>query len=337
MKTMKTNNIIILLMATMAYISAYAQKQLTIVNEEAGESFEETVPDDFKICQYNQNWLDSIPYLMEHVKKKESWAYENLARCYRYGIGVEKCITNAMIYYDESDLRAMDVAEKAYANDPTDELGFMNHLMENLYKKKMTIDEALALVEEYPNPKPSWMIKMKTIVDNRNVDDLEGYIKSTIDWDTFTGDDILASVACLMILRPETPSFTSRPPKPEYMRQLILAAQKLPVLYYIGGDKYLDVYEACPADEQALKNAFELYHKAYLNGFLSIRGAIAVLDYRDDNTLYEGFPFSQEELSHLDGSYSKEYRDRWHEPCVVEAVEEVVEIDEDPVELIEEE
>lgn len=331
---MKFNHIIILFMAIMAPISAYAQKQLTIVNEDTGESFEVTVPDGLKIYQYNQNWLDSIPYLMEHIRNKESWAYENLARCYRYGIGVEKCITNAMLYYDESDLRATDVAEAAYTKDPTDELGFMNHLVENIGKKKMTIDEALTLIEEYPNPKPDWMVRMKSIFDNRNVDDLEAYVKSMIDWDTFTGDEIFASVVCLMILRPETPSFTSRISNPESMQHLILVAQRLPILYKIGGDKYLDLYQDCPTDEQALKNAFKLYHKAYLYGFLSMKGGVAILDYRDNNALYEGFPFSHEELTHLDGFYSKELREYYNSPCVIE---EVVEIDEAPVELIKEE
>lgn len=68
-------------------------------------------------------------------------------------------------------------------------------------------------------------------------------------------------------------------------------------------------------------------------------GAITVLDYRDANPLYEGFPFSQEELAHLDSRYSKEFRERWNEPCVEEEVivVEEGEWDENPVELIEEE
>lgn len=335
---MKTNRIITFLMAFVVAISTFAQKQLTIVNEDTGESFEVTVPEGLKIYQYNDNWLDSIPYLMEHVRNKEPWAYENLARCYRYGIGVEKCLTNAMIFYDESDLRAVDIAEEAYANDPTDELGFMNHLMEALSKKEITIEEGLTLIEEYPNPKPSWMVKMKTIINDRNVEDLEGYIKSTIDWENITGDEILASVACLMILRPDTPSVTSRPPKPEYMQHLILVAEKIPMLYMKTGDRYWELYEDCPTNEQAMKSAFELYHNAYLYGLLDMGGAIAVLDYRDANPLYECFPFSQEELTHLDSQYSKELREHWHEPCVVEEVivVEESEWDENPVELIEE-
>lgn len=336
---MKTNRIITLLMVLVTTITTFAQKQLTIINEDTGDSFEVTVPEGLKIYQYNENWLDSIPYLMEHVRNKESWAYENLARCYRYGIGVEKCLTNAMIFYDESDLRAMDIAEEAYANDPTDELGFMNHLMEGLSKEKITIDEGLVMIDEYPDPKPSWMVKMKTIFANRDAEDLEAYIKSTIDWDAITGDEILVSVACLMILRPDTPSVTSRPPKPEFMQHLTMVAEKIPVLYMKAGDRYWELYEDCPTDEQAMRSAFELYHNAYLYGLLDMGGAIAVLDYRDANSLYDGFPFTQEELAHLDSRYSKELRERWHEPCVEEEliVVEEGEWDENPIELIEEE
>lgn len=334
---MKPNRIITLLMAAFTAISTFAQTQLTIVNEDTGESFKVTVPDGLKITQYNENWLDSIPYLLEHARNHESWAYENLARCYRYGIGVEKCLTNAMIFYDESDLRATDIAEEAYANDPTDELGFLNYLMEGLDRKRLTIEDGLELIEKYPNPKPGWMAKMKTIFDHRNVEDLEGYIKSSIDWDAFTGDEILASVACLMILRPNTPSLTSRPPEPGFMNRLRKAAEKIPMLYMIAGNKYWDVYKDCPNDEQAMRDAFELFHKAYLYGLLHMNKAIAVLDYRDENLLYEGFPFSQEELAHLDSRYSKECRERWHEPCVVEEVEVVEVWDDNPVELIEEE
>lgn len=61
---MKTNRIITLLMVLVTTITTFAQKQLTIINEDTGDSFEVTVPEGLKIYQYNENWLDSIPYLM---------------------------------------------------------------------------------------------------------------------------------------------------------------------------------------------------------------------------------------------------------------------------------
>lgn len=146
---MKISRIITLLTVVIATVSAFAQKQLTIYNEDTGESFEVTVPDGLKIYQYNENWLDSIPYLMEHVRNREPWAYENLARCYRFGIGLEKSIVNAMIYYDKAEVNERELAENAYASDPTDELGFMNYLMEGLDKKRITVEEAKVLLETF--------------------------------------------------------------------------------------------------------------------------------------------------------------------------------------------
>lgn len=323
----------LIIMVVAAYVTAFAQKQLTITCEGTGESFEVIVPDGFKIYEYNSNWLDSIPYLLEHARNKESWAYENLARCYRYGIGTEKCIVNALIYYDESNLKAGDIAEEAYSSDPTDELGFMNYLLESLDKNRLSIEDADSLIDNYPMPHPQWMVKMKTIFKNKDVEDLEGYIKSTIDWHTISGDELVVSLASLEILRPNTIPVVSRPPKAEYMEKLILVAEKLPVLYSVGGDKYWELYEDCPTDESAMRNAVELYHKAYLHGILSTRGAVEVLDYHDSNRLYDGFPFTKAEMEHLDTLYSKEYRINYKSPCVV--IEEVA-VDENPVELIEE-
>ena len=265
---MKASRIITFFMAIVTAISTYAQKQLTIVNEETVESFEVAVPEGLKIYQYNENWLDSIPYLLEHARNRETWAYENLARCYSYGIGVEKCIINAMIYYDKSGIDEMELAEKAYEVDPTDELGFMNHVMESLDKKEITFEDAIDLIEKVPNPKPSWMVRIKTIFDNSNVEDLEGYIKFSIDLSKVSGDEPVTALSCLLILRPNTPSIMSRPSLPEFMDRLSLVAEKIPMLYAVAGDKDWKLYEDCPHNERVFKSAFEMYHNAYLHGLL---------------------------------------------------------------------
>lgn len=303
----------LIIMAVTIFSTAYAQTQRTLPCE----------------------WLDSIPYLLENVRNKEPWAYEALAACYRYGKGVEKSITNAMIYYDESNIRARDLAEKAYESDPTDELGFMNYLMEGLDKKRMSIEEAITLIDNYPASLPKWAVRIKTILDNKDVDDLEGYVKSLVDLDSDSADELVASIAGLKILRPDTPTITALPPYPEVMRNLTLAAKKIPILNSIAADKYWSLYEDCPNDDEAMKKAFDLYHKAYIHGLLQPRGAVEILDYRDNNELYEGFPFSKEEMDNLDRFYSKEYRIHFKAPCLIEEciIEEVVEYDDEPVVL----
>lgn len=312
--------------AIMTVLTAMADKKMTISCAETGESFDVNVS-DFKIYEYNANWLDSIPYLLEHARNHEPWAYENLGRCYRYGIGTDKCITNALIYYDKSDVDANDLAEEAYASDPTDEMGLMNHLMEELDKRRITIEEAATTLDSYPGTLPSWASRMKTIFDNRDTVDIEKFILSTIDLNTITADELFASIACLMILKPDAIPYYSKAPSPDYMEKLSIVAPKIPRVYAMAGDKYWSLYEDCPENQDALRNAFEMYHKAYLYALLDMSDAVAVLDYRDEHPLYEGFPFSPEELAQLDSMYSKEFRNELKEPCVVEVVivEEVVE------------
>lgn len=71
----------------MPAIVALADKTKTIRNSDSGGSFEITVPDGFKMYSYNVNWLDSVPYLIEHVRWSDQWAYEALAECHRHGKG----------------------------------------------------------------------------------------------------------------------------------------------------------------------------------------------------------------------------------------------------------
>lgn len=70
-------------------IAALADEKITVRNIDTGESFEVSVPDGTKISiqEYNSEWLDSIPYLTEHARRGEQWAYEALAECHRYGKG----------------------------------------------------------------------------------------------------------------------------------------------------------------------------------------------------------------------------------------------------------
>lgn len=306
--------------AVMTVSTAMADKKMTISCNETGESFEVMVPDGLRIYEYNGNWLDSIPYLLEHARNHESWAYENLGRCYRYGIDTEKSITNAMIYYDLSDISASKLAEEAYASDPTDELGLMNHLLEELNRKRMTFEDAVALLDSLTGTLPDWAVCMKTIFNNCAAEYIEGYIRSTIDLQKISGDELVASMVCLVLLKPDAIPYYSKAPSPKFMEKLTTVAPKIPRLYAMAGDKYWSLYEDCPNNEDALRNAFDMYHKAYLYALLDMWDAVKVLDYRDEHPLYEGFPFSLEELAHLDSMYSKEMRDELKEPCIVEEV-----------------
>ena len=73
--------ICIVLLTLMSALFSFADKKMTIRNIDTGESFEISVPHGLKIRiqEYNSDWLDSIPYLVEHARWKEPWTYEAIA------------------------------------------------------------------------------------------------------------------------------------------------------------------------------------------------------------------------------------------------------------------
>lgn len=81
---------------------------------------------------------------------------------------------------------------------------------------------------------------ISTYFDNRKVEDFEGYIKSSIDLNKVSGDELVAALSCLVILRPNTPSIMSRSSLPEFMDRLSLVAEKIPMLYAVAGDIFND-------------------------------------------------------------------------------------------------
>lgn len=48
-------------------LTSLADKRMTVENIDTGEFFEVTIPDGVRISAYNSNWLDSVPYIIEHT------------------------------------------------------------------------------------------------------------------------------------------------------------------------------------------------------------------------------------------------------------------------------
>lgn len=111
---MKYSRICLPLIAIATVLVAMTNRKMTIRCETSGESIEVTVPYGLKIFQYNVNRLDSIPYLIEHTRHGEPWAYEVLSDCCRFGKGDPESIINAFGYYDMADrYRAAEYLIKA--------------------------------------------------------------------------------------------------------------------------------------------------------------------------------------------------------------------------------
>lgn len=145
------NRIIIVSFLFLSAIVAFADEKMTIRNSDTGESFEVMVPDGLRIYEYNSNWLDSIPYLIEHARWGEPWAYEALGDCYRDGKGgVKMSIVKALGYYDlagmDIDAIISGIAEIDHDSPFAVMPRFINYLEDRNYDKVLC---ALDTLNEY--------------------------------------------------------------------------------------------------------------------------------------------------------------------------------------------
>lgn len=313
-----------------------ADKKMTLSNIDTGESFEVSVPDGLKISiqEYNSNWLDSIPYLVEHAKWKEPWAFEALAECYRYGKGgVEKSMFNAIMCYEEAGKSATEIAEAAYECDPTDEFGLLNHLMNELDKKRISEEDAIRLINGVITPKAGWMVFLADILRHEH-DAWEEYIKSRLTPDS-NSDEFLVGFACLAMDDSHIFDKTFINVSDDYMRRIRLFGEKLPPIYDVIADKMWRRYDENIEDkEKFLSAALDCMFHADKMGFLSKHNMSKVLTFSKENGIDERIPFSEEDLARFDAICQREYRG--HINSTVEVEEEAAAMEESPVELIEE-
>lgn len=330
------NRLITIAAILLSAFAVMADKKMTLSNIDTGESFEVSVPDGLKISiqEYNSNWLDSIPYLVEHAKWKEPWAFEALAECYRYGKGgVEKSMFNAIMCYEEAGKSATEIAEAAYECDPTDEFGLLNHLMNGLDKKRISEEDAIRLINGVITPKAGWMVFLADILRHEH-DAREEYIKSRLTPDS-NSDEFLVGFACLAMNDNHIFDKTFINIPDDYMRRIRLFGEKLPPIYDVIANKMWRKYDESIEDkEKYLSAALDCMFHADKMGFLSKHNMTRVLTFCKDNGIDERIPFSEEDLARFDAICQREYRG--HIKSNVEVEEEAAAMEESPVELIEE-
>ncbi len=330
------NRLITVAAILLSSFAVMADKKMTLSNIDTGESFEVSVPDGLKISiqEYNSNWLDSIPYLVEHAKWKEPWAFEALAECYRYGKGgVEKSMFNAIMCYEEAGKSATEIAEAAYECDPTDEFGLLNHLMNGLDKKRISEEDAIRLINGVITPKAGWMVFLADILRQEH-DTREEYIKSRLTPDS-NSDEFLVGFACLAMDDNHIFDKTFINVSDDYMRRIRLFGEKLPPIYDVIADKMWRKYDESIEDkEKFLSPALDCMFHADKMGFLSKHNMYKVLTFSKENGIDERIPFSEEDLARFDAICQREYRDPIN--STVEVEEEAAAMEESPVELSEE-
>ena len=296
------NRLITVAAILLSSFAVMADKKMTLSNIDTGESFEVSVPDGLKISiqEYNSNWLDSIPYLVEHAKWKEPWAFEALAECYRYGKGgVEKSMFNAIMCYEEAGKSATEIAEAAYECDPTDEFGLLNHLMNGLDKKRISEEDAIRLINGVITPKAGWMVFLADILRQEH-DTREEYIKSRLTPDS-NSDEFLVGFACLAMDDNHIFDKTFINVSDDYMRRIRLFGEKLPPIYDVIADKMWRKYDESIEDkEKFLSPALDCMFHADKMGFLSKHNMYKVLTFSKENGIDERIPFSEEDLARFD-------------------------------------
>lgn len=330
------NRVCTLLLILMSAFYSFADKKMTIRNIDTGESFEVSVPDGLKISiqEYNSDWLDSIPYLVEHARWKEPWAFEALAECYRYGKGgVDKSILNAIMCYEESGKSSSDIAQEAYESNPNDEFGLIDHLMEGLDKKRISEEDAILLIDGSSVPKPDWIVFLREILRQKH-EDRKDFIYSRLTLDS-SSDEFLIGFACLSMDDSNIFDNTFINDPDDYMRKIRKFCDKLPPIYDVIAEKMWRKYEEGTKDrDRYLSAALECMYKADQMGFLSKHNMSKVLTFSKENGSDERIPFSEEDLARFDAICQREYRD--HINSTVEVEEDAAAMEESPVELIEE-
>lgn len=304
------NRIIILLLTLMSALYSFADKKMTIRNIDTGESFDISVPDGLKISiqEYNSNGLDSIPYLVERARWKESWAFEALAECYRYGKGgVAKNMFNAIMYYEEAGKSATDIAEEAYESDPTDELGLLNHLMEGLDKKRISEEDVIRMINGLTTPKSNWIVFLADIL-RQEYDVRKEYIESRLTPD-LSSDEALIGFVCLAMDDNHIFDKTFVNVTDDYMRKIRIFGEKLPPIYDVIAEKMWRRYEENTDDkEKYLSAALDCMFHADQMGFLSKHNMTRVLTFCEENGVDNRIPFSDEDLARFEAICPKEYR-----------------------------
>lgn len=129
-------NCLLALTLALAALTAAADTKMTVRNADTGDSFEVSVPKGLKIYEVNRDWLDSVPYLVEHARCGERWAYRALGDCHRYGKGgVTRSFANALNFYELAGVDERTAIERIREVDNEDPIVVYSRLIGYVEKK----------------------------------------------------------------------------------------------------------------------------------------------------------------------------------------------------------
>lgn len=226
--------------------------------------------------------LDSVPYLTEHARQGEKWAYEALAECHRYGKGdLKRSLINALTYYNLAGRDVEEYMRKVAQNDPDDPFGMFMRIPDYIESQKLDcISGAVDALCRVGYHSADILVKE---MDCRGKMELEDVLQYATDPDT---DPDAALFACLGYI-----AFNANDSvkiKPAEVIPPILG--KIPYMYsFLGTDKYQDTIksdtpdgyseETRAHDAEERRKAVEYMLKADEYGVLSKYGARLLYHY----------------------------------------------------------
>lgn len=280
-----------LLLALSSYI--YADEKLTIRNSDTGESFEISMPENIKIYEYNSNWLDSIPYLIEHAKWMEPWSYEALGDCYRYGKGgVDKSMTYALSYYKLSGRKMGEFLKQTRREDPDDELGLFAHVVINFLDGPVV--DIAGLKNELSTIKTHdfrWLDLIHKVSEMNKEKFTLSDIESLID-DNITPDEciILTGIVANQKLIDT----------PEEHPVVMTLLEKFSFVSPLLAEHYFESYDETSENLEPLSKALEKYRIVDNNGFLTKEDMGNILYIKDIHGINFYDYFTSEDLKRFE-------------------------------------
>ena len=277
-----------------------ADKKLCVTNQDTGESLEVSVADGLNIYSIKEDWLDSIPYLQEHARLQERWAYNALGDCFRYGIGVEKNFINAMMFYSSAGRDFNHMAAKAYAENPNDEFGLFYFLINSLDKNIMSDGEVLDIITKKGAPLPRILQILKNLLSSSDIASDPIKAISLLN-KTSNADECFTVFSYLMSKLPDSDSIGDIiKDNVEAMDAFLYMADSVPHFSNIAGlnmfMKSFSDSEKCTEYEQ---KALAYFYKAYSFGVLDPQFIIIVISLHESVDSEKDSPFTFDEIERL--------------------------------------
>lgn len=272
---------------------------------------------------------DSIGYWMECARADERWAFEKLAECYRYGKGgMDQSVFNTLVCYHKADKKVKRIFDEAYQNNPLEEFGLINHLMNGLLTNAISREDAVGELKGFPQPLPKSIALMRRLLEDAERQELStDSILLTFD-DNTTTDEYLVAFGLCLVFENKYESIDDLPDTPEATRVLEMMAEKIPIANNMLGSRYLNRYLSDKSlHKEYLERAFECFYKADRYGLLREKEAVRLLEYKVEINIDSLSPFSPKDIARLMTKYEK----KLFQPALPVGV-----FQEDPVELIEE-